>query len=371
MTHDDSRNGARELIREHLLRMSGYEPVEPIDVVAKRLGIPEDEIVKLDANENPYGPSPKVRETLERYQMYHIYPDPAQTKVREAVAAYVGVEPEQVVLGNGSDDLLDLCARMFLSPGDTLVNFPPSFGMYDFLGRVYDANVVEVVRSEHFAIDVDRAEEALRKAKLAFVASPNNPTGNVVPYKEMERLLACGAMIVVDEAYAEFTGESFAQMVDRHDNLIAVRTFSKWAGLAGLRAGYAIVPETMAEVIWKVKIPYNLTAAAEQAILASIDDVEALNSNVRSIIEERARLFAKLSALPWLRPFESQANFLLCEVRDLVAKAVRDRLRERGILVRYFDSVGVRNCLRISVGRPEDTDRLIAALEEIGTGVAG
>ena len=113
MSPDDSRDGARDLVREHLLRMPGYEPVEPIDVVAKQLGIPEGQIVKLDANENPYGPSPKVREALERYEMYHIYPDPAQSRVREAVADYVGVEPEEVVLGNGSDDLLDLCAGSF------------------------------------------------------------------------------------------------------------------------------------------------------------------------------------------------------------------------------------------------------------------
>lgn len=371
MTRDDSRNGARDLVREHLLRMPAYEPVEPIDVVAGQLGLPEGEIVKLDANENPYGPSPKVREALERYEMYHIYPDPAQTKVRQAVAAYVGVDPEQVVLGNGSDDLLDLAARMFLSPGDTMVNFPPSFGVYDFLGHVYDANVVEVPRGEHFEFDMDRAEQALADAKLAFLASPNNPTGNSISHRDMERLLTCGAMIVVDEAYAEFTGVSFASMVDRHDNLIAVRTFSKWAGLAGLRAGYAIVPESLVEVIWRVKIPYNLTVAAEQSILASLDDVDTLTANVKRIIDERDRLRGKLAKLPWLRPFESEANFLLCEVRDLAAKDVRDQLRKRGILIRYFDSAGIRNCLRISVGRPEDTDKLIAALEEIGARVAG
>ncbi|MFQ5473612.1 MAG: aminotransferase class I/II-fold pyridoxal phosphate-dependent enzyme, partial [Dehalococcoidia bacterium] len=178
MSAGDSRNGARDLVREHLLRMPGYEPIEPTDVVAQRLGIPENQIVKLDANENPYGPSPKVREMLERYEMYHIYPDPAQRRVREAVADYVGVDPEQVVLGNGSDDLLDLCARLFLSPGDTLVNFPPAFGVYDFLGRIYDANIVEVARGEDFALDMERAEAALSGAKLGFLASPNNPTGN-------------------------------------------------------------------------------------------------------------------------------------------------------------------------------------------------
>jgi histidinol-phosphate aminotransferase len=369
MSHDASRNGVRDLVREHLLGVPAYEPVEPIDVVAARLGLPQEQIVKLDANENPYGPSPKVRKTLERYNAYHIYPDPAQTRVREAVADYAGVEPEQVVLGNGSDDLLDLCARMFLSPGDTLVNFPPAFGVYDFLGRIYNANIVDIARGEHFQLDIAAAQKALRDAKLAFVASPNNPTGNSISSEEMNGLLACGAVMVVDEAYAEFTGKSFAEIVDQHDNLIVVRTFSKWAGLAGLRAGYAVVSEAMADVIWRVKIPYNLTVAAEQAILASLGDMPALNENVGRIIEERDRLYAKLEAVSWLRPYESQANFMLCEVRGIVAEDVRDRLRERGILVRYFDSAGIRNCLRISVGRPQDTDRLMVALQEIGADV--
>ncbi|HET8943339.1 MAG TPA: aminotransferase class I/II-fold pyridoxal phosphate-dependent enzyme, partial [Dehalococcoidia bacterium] len=161
-------------------------------------------------------------------------------------------------------------------------------------------------------------------------------------------------------------GESFADMVAGHDNLIVLRTFSKWAGLAGMRAGYAIVPEALAEVIWRVKIPYNLTVAAEQAILASLQDVPALLETVDLIKAERQRMHEKLSALRWLRPFPSSANFILCEVKGIAAKDVRDQLRQRGILVRYFDSQGLRNCIRISVGRPQDTDRVIEALTEIG-----
>lgn len=348
------------------MAIDAYAPIEPPEVVAKELGIPEDQIVKLDANENPYGPTPKVKAMLAEFQAYQYYPDPEQRVVRAAVASYAGVKPEQVILGNGSDDMLDLCARLFLSPGDTLVNFPPSFGVYSFLGHVYDARIAYVERAEDFSLDLERAERELKGAKLAFVASPNNPTGNPVSREELKRLLACGAVIVVDEAYAEFAGESFAEMVAIYDNLIVLRTFSKWAGLAGLRAGYAIVPEALAEVIWRVKIPYNLTVAAEQAILASLQDLPALNRNVERIKAERDRMGERLAALPWLRPFPSSANFILCEVKGITAKDVRASLRQQGILVRYFDTQGLRNCIRISVGRPQDTDRVIEALTEIG-----
>jgi len=369
MSARPSDDGALGRVREHLLAIEAYAPIEPPEVVARELGISRDQIVKLDANENPYGPSPKVQAALADFAGYQYYPDPEQRAVREAVARYVGVEPEQIVLGNGSDEMLDLSARLFLSPGDTLVNFPPSFGVYSFLGHLYDANTVHVERGEDFSLDIERAERELPGAKLAFVASPNNPTGNSLSRDELERLLAPGAAIVVDEAYAEFARESFADMVSHHDNLIVLRTFSKWAGLAGMRAGYAVVPEQLAEVIWRVKIPYNLTVSAEQAILATLEDVNALTTTVDRIVDERERMSVALAEIPWLRPFPSQANFILCEVRGVPAREVQAQLRQRGILIRYFDSPGLRNCVRISVGKPEHTDRVVEALNEIGTNV--
>ncbi len=359
------------LVKRHLIEMPGYEPVEPIDVVARRLGIPEERVVKLDGNENPYGPSPKVAEALSEFDYYHIYPDPAQRRVREAVAEYVSVDPERIVLGSGSDELLNLAALLFLSPGDTLVNAPPTFGMYDFLGRIYGANVAQVRRNEDFSLDLPALESALDSgAKLLYLASPNNPTGNALPREHLERLLDHDAVIVVDEAYAEFAGESAMDMTAERDNLIVARTFSKWAGLAGLRAGYAVFPKALMETIWKVKVPYNLSVAAERAILASLEDVDELRKNVDLILAERERLVARLAELPWLLPYPSQANFVLCEVRGLSAREVRDGLREQGIMIRYYDYVGLRNCVRISVGKPEDTGRLIEALREIGAGVA-
>ena len=358
------------LARRDLVEMPGYAPVEPPDILAQRLGIPEERIVKLDGNENPYGPSPKAREVLAGFPSYHIYPDPEQRRVREAIAEYVGADPERIVVGNGSDELLDLTARLFLSPGDGMVNAPPTFGIYEFVARTYGARVVEVPRREDFALDLESMEGALAAgAKLIFLASPNNPTGNAIAPEELERLLAHDVVIVVDEAYAEFAGGSFLPLAAEHDNLIVTRTFSKWAGLAGLRAGYGVFPRAVAETIRKIKMPYNMNVAAQAAVLASLEDREALAKNVKLIVGERERMAERLSAFSWLRVYPSRANFLLCQVRGRLAVEVQAELRERGVLVRYFDSPGVRGCLRISVGKPEDTDRLVEALAEIGAAV--
>jgi histidinol-phosphate aminotransferase len=354
------------LVRPHLAAMAGYKPMDAIDVVAQKLGLRVEQIVKLDGNENPYGPSPKVAEALSTYGFYHLYPDPEQRRVREAVAEYVGADPSQIVLGNGSDDLLNICAMLFLSPGDTLVNAPPTFGVYSYLGHVFDANTVQVERNEDFSLDVPALESALdRGGKLLYIASPNNPTGNSLPRDQLERLVAHDAMIVVDEAYAEFTGETFGPLVAEHDNLIVVRTFSKWAGLAGLRAGYGVFPPALAEIVWNTKVPFNLTVTAEQAILASLEDRDWLYKNVALIVAERERLFSRLSDLPWLRPYPSHGNFILCEVRGLNARDVRDLLADQGIMIRYFDVPGLRNCIRISVGKPQHTDRVIDALKAL------
>jgi histidinol-phosphate aminotransferase len=148
-----------------------------------------------------------------------------------------------------------------------------------------------------------------------------------------------------------------------------VRTFSKWAGLAGLRAGYGVFPPALAEIVWNTKVPFNLTVTAEQAILASIEDRDWLQKNVALIVAERERLYSRQAELPWLRPYPSQGNFILCEVRGPNAEGVRDRLAELGIMIRYFDVPGLRNCIRISVGKPADTDHVIEALSAIGAGV--
>jgi histidinol-phosphate aminotransferase len=243
--------------------------------------------------------------------------------------------------------------------------------MYEFLGHIRDARVVNVPRREDFGLDLPALETAMAGAKLLFLASPNNPTGNGLPRDQLLKLLESNAIVAVDEAYAEFAGDSAADLTARHDNLVVIRTFSKWAGLAGLRIGYAIMARSLIDLIWRIKVPYNLSVAAEQAVLATLEDSDVLMANVQLILAERDRMMDRLAKIEWLRPYPSEANFILCEVKGMSAREVRDELRSRGILIRYFDSPMLRNCVRISVGKPEHTDRLIEALTEIGAGVRG
>jgi len=363
------------LLRQDLLDMPPYEPIEPIDVLAEQLGIAEESVIKLDGNENPYGPSPRIHDALARFPYYHIYPDPLQRQVRQALADFLGLEMEHIVVGSGCDELLDLIGRAVLCPGDGVVNAPPTFGIFPFVAKSYAARLIDVPRKEDYSLNLAAIAAAVREgAKLLFLCSPNNPTGNTVSREELERLLALDTLVVVDQAYVEFDGEGFASLVPNAANLIVLRTFSKWAGLAGLRAGYGIFPKAIAELILKIKMPYNMNVAAQAAILASLADVDTLRQRTQAIVAERERLFGMLTSLSWLRPWPSRANFILCEMKSsskgsLAAREVWRRLQEKGIFVRHFDTPELRDCLRISIGKRDHSDRLLETLQEIGASV--
>ena len=359
--------GIARLIRGDILRLEGYQPIAPLEVLGERAGIPPEGVIKLDGNENPYGCSPRVGLALASYPFYHIYPDPDQGEVRKALEGYVGVGAEHIVAGAGSDELIDLILRLFLEPGDRVINCVPTFGMYPFSTEVCGGKVVDVPRGKAYAVDISRVKEAMdEKTKLIFIASPNNPTGNVTTERDMVELVKAGIVVVVDEAYYEFSGVTVAPLVPQYENLIVLRSFSKWAGLAGLRIGYGIFPQLIAEQLLKIKQPYNINLAAQIAVKESLADLEYLQGTVRAIISERERLFQKLGGLRFLKPFPSQANFVFCAVVDGDAEQIHQGLEKRGIFVRYFDTPLLRNSLRISVGKPEHTEALVEALRKIG-----
>jgi len=282
----------KELIRPELITMKSYTPIEPMDILSQRAELSVEGIIKLDGNENLYGCSPKVYQALANYPYYYIYPDPEQRRLRQALEEYTGLNREHIVCGSGSDEIIDLILRLFLKPGDKVINCPPTFGMYPFSTEV------------------------------------------------------CGGKVV------------------------------------------DIFPTEIASYLMKIKQPYNVNVAAQAAALASLADIDYLRANVAKIFAERERLFNKLKELEWLKPYPSSANFILCSLHchseglaEALSKAKGQRLRslaeespakeiwrklqKRGIFVRYFDSPQLRNYLRISVGKPEDTDALIGALKEI------
>ncbi len=364
---------AHKLLRPHIAELEAYTPIQPFEVLSERLGMPASSIVKLDANENPYGPVSTVAEALAEYPYYHIYPDPQQSELRAGLSDFVGVPAEHILPSHGADEMLDYLCRLFLGPGDAILNCPPTFGMYSFDAGLVGARVVDAARRADYSVDVD-AIEAIVAAdqnetgaiKLLFLTSPNNPSGTWLPSEDLDRLLALPLLIVLDEAYVDFADHpSRAPLVMARDNLVVLRTFSKAAGIAGLRLGYAICPGWLMEQLWKFKQPYNVNVAASVAGLASLRAADEIVQVVGLLKQERARLFAALEAVPYLAPVPSQANFILCPVLDRSAAALKLALEERGVLVRYYNKPGLDNCIRISVGRPDQTDRLLVALGEV------
>ena len=356
-------------VRRCVAEMEEYVPIDTPESLARRLGLRPDQIVKLDGNENPYGPSPLVALALAQFDSYHRYPDPWQAETRGLLSGYIGVPADRLMLGMGSDELIDTLIRVYVEPGDEVIDLPPTFGMYSFSAQLADARVVRVERDERFGIDVAAVEAAVTdRTRIIFLASPNNPSGNVATEDQVRRLLATGRLVVVDEAYAEFSTSTLVPLVAEYPNLVVLRTFSKWAGLAGLRVGYGIFHDGVIRQMWKVKQPYNLNVAAQVAVRESLRDLDRLMANVRRIVEERERLRAGLESIGFLKVYPSEANFLLCDLLDGSAVDLVRDLASRGIIVRYFRKPRLLNSIRFSVGLPEHTDLLLEALRDWRTG---
>ncbi len=356
-----------DLVRPVIAGIQPYVPAENPELLAERLGWPVEKLVKLDANENVYGPSPRVQAALGQYARYHIYPDPEQVATRRAVATYLGVPPEWVLLGAGSDEWIHLLTMVYIDPGDEVIDFAPSFAMYPIYSGLMNAKMVWVPRDADFQIDVEAGLRAVTdRTKIIFVATPNNPTGTPTSREVILRLLETGRIVVVDEAYAEFASQTMVPDIGEHANLIVLRTFSKWAGLAGLRAGVVVAQESVLANLWKIKSPFNLNSAAGMAVRESLTDVEYLRDCVRKVVAERARMAAALSRLDFLKVYPSEGNFLYVEVTRGDAATITRQLAEHGVAVRHFGGPPrIVQGLRITVGKPEHTDALVAALRAV------
>ncbi len=361
---------------KHIQELPPYTPIEPFEVLSERVGRKPEDIIKLDANENPYGVSPRVRHALAEMEFPHIYPDPESRALRAALAEFTGVPAENLLAGSGADELIDLITRLLLEPGDKVLNCPPTFGMYPFDTELNAGRIVDVPRHPDFSLDLDgiRAAAEQHQPKLIFLTSPNNPDGSLIPADQLEEILSLPILVVLDEAYIEFADEkdtlgkslSNISRVPGLENLIVLRTFSKWAGLAGLRVGYGAFPSWLMSTLWKAKQPYNLNVAASEAGIASLEDAEYLAKIVARLRAERGRLMDELKKIPYLAPYPTHSNFILCRVsgRD-AAQLKADLAQKYGIFIRYFNKPGLRDHIRISVGRPEQTDALLKALKEI------
>ena len=359
--------------RTHLEEMPPYIPIEPFEVLSARTGRQPAQIVKLDANENPYGPLQVVRQALGNLNFPHIYPDPESSALRKKLALFTGIGEEYLLASAGADELIDLLMRVLLDPGDCVLSCPPTFGMYSFDAELNAANCIEVPRNADFSLDLESIQKAIDayQPKILFIASPNNPDGSLLDPKTIDKLLSFPLLVVLDEAYIEFAGDNLGASISRirdvpsRENLVVLRTFSKWAGLAGLRIGYGAFPLWLMPTLWKSKQPYNVNVAASVAAQTSLDHMDELKEVVERLKVERFRLLAALHDISYLKTYPTQSNFILCQVIGHDAAYLKAWLaQEHGIFIRYFNKPSLRDHIRISVGRPQDTDALLEALSK-------
>ena len=315
-----------------------------------------ESMVFLDANENPFG------DGLNRY------PDPRQRKLKAQIAQWRGIPADRILLGNGSDEVLDLLFRVFCEPGrDRVITLPPTYGMHKVLAGINAVEPVEIPLDESFQPRVGEIlEQAGVDTKLLFLCSPNNPTGNRMDPGKVQALLeGFPGIVVVDEAYVDFTGaESLTRELDRHPRLVVVQTFSKAMGLAGLRLGMAMAHPKIIEYLNRIKPPYNVNELTQQKALEALKGLEAKKADISRLLRERGHLEESLRSLPCVREvFPSEANFLLVRMDD--ADSRYEDLLKRGIVVRNRSGqVGCASTLRFTVGTPEENLKLLEALRD-------
>lgn len=360
-------------VRPELDRMAEYIPGESLEAFSARTGILVEKLIKLNSNESPYGPAPAVLQALGDHRSYNTYPDTNATALRAALAEYTGLDSRYIVLSHGSNELINLLWHIFLSLGDTIICCPPTFSLYTFVTTLCGAYVVEVPRTPDYEIDVNAILAALTpETKLIVLCSPNNPTGNPVSEEDILTLLETGRILVVDEAYVEFSQRpgGFAHLVPQYRNLVVLRTFSKWAGLAGLRIGYGLFPEWIVDFLRRAQCPFEVNLAGHIAAIETLKHRAYTWERVRRIVEEREQLFTLLASQSYLEPIPSQGNFIMAHVceEEVKMEQVRATVESHGILLRYFSHPYLRDFLRVTVGLPEHTAALARALSEVKQG---
>jgi histidinol-phosphate aminotransferase len=348
---------APSFVRPAVRDMHGYTPGEQPGV--------GERVVKLNTNENPFPPSPMVLRAIKEVEpeMLRRYPNPTADHFRNAAAKVLGVTPDMLMAGNGSDDILTIATRTALSPGDTLAYPDPTYSLYPVLARLQDAKVAEIPWDRNYSLPIEGLIAA--KPQAIYVANPNAPTGTFVsPLRIAELAKSFKGLVLVDEAYVDFADDSCLSLVKQHENLVISRTFSKAYSLAGLRFGYAIAQPHVIREMMKVKDSYNVDAIATCAAAAAIEDQDYAREKWEQIKNERERVSSELTQLGW-DVLPSKANFVLAAAPDGRGRDAYLGLKAQGILVRYFDRPGLTDKIRITIGQSQENNALLGGIRSI------
>jgi histidinol-phosphate aminotransferase len=357
--------------KKHLQRIVPYPPGKSLEEVKKELGI-IGKVIKLNSNENPLGPSPKVLSALkEHLSQINLYPQASYFTLKEAIAKRWSVSPNQVVLGNGSNEVIEFVFKAYLSEGDEIIVSKPSFLMYEKFAQIYGVSIKEVPLTKELKHDLKGIIKALSsKIKAIFLDHPHNPTGSTLNREEWYEFLENledDVLLVIDEAYGEFIDDpsvpSGLEFLKKRKGTLILRTFSKAYGLAGLRLGYGIASEEIANTLEKVRQPFNVNALAVIAGLAALEDEEHLRKTIDLTLQGRKYLTEILTKFGF-KVYPSQANFIMVDFGEK-CDAIYQELLHRGILLRPLKAYGFPTCLRITIGLPEENEVLISNLREI------
>jgi len=343
--------------RNNIIAMPGYQPGEQPPLGSK--------VIKLNSNENPYPPSPSVFKALHQLdsELLRRYPDPTAARFRQSVSQVLGVPADWLLVGNGSDDLLNILVRACVASNQKLVYPTPTYVLYRTLAQIQGVEPIEVPYDQHFNLPLEPLIEA--NGAITFVASPNSPSGTVTPIELLDKLAShLPGILAIDEAYVDFADNNALGLTQKYDNVIVLRTLSKGYSLAGLRLGFAVAnPDLIAELN-KVKDSYSVDAIACVLGAAAIEDQRHKITNVERIKVSRIQLTHDLEKLGF-RVWPSQANFLLVQSWQNNAEHLYQALKHQGILVRYFKQPGLEDKLRISVGTDEQNTRLCQLLAQL------
>ena len=357
-----------DIANEQLRELAVYEPGKPIEETARELGADAEQIIKLASNENPLGPSPKALAAMRAaLESAHLYPDGGGFYLREALAAKLGFTRDHIILGTGSNEIIEFLGHAFLDRDDDLITSEHAFIAYKLVGAVFGARTIEVP-SPDLRHDLDGIIAAITpKTRLIFIANPNNPTGTLVGQDEIDRFIERvpeNIVVVFDEAYFEYLDDppDTLRFVRAGRNVAVLRTFSKIQGLASLRVGYGIARPELIQVLQKTRQPFNVNGLGQAAALASLEDEEHRRETKQVTDEGRAYLQKEFAAMN-LRFVPSAANFVLVNVGD--GTKIFRALLERRIIVRALKGYNLPQWIRISVGTMEQNQRCIAALREV------
>ena len=351
----------QDMVKKNIRELKAYKPEEILCPI------------RMEANENPFtinsSLKDRVLESISRISLNR-YPDSLATDLRKQISAKSGIKPENIIVGNGSDELIQMLITAFCENEDKVLFPVPTFSMFGIIAKSFGVNTIEIPLDSEWDIDLAEIKKSYEKnlPKIIFLSTPNNPTGNCFSENKILNIIEkTYSLVVVDEAYADFCGKTFIDQLKHSKNLIILKTLSK-VGMAGLRVGYLIASKEIINILHKIRLPYNSNSLSQAAAKVILTNSEIVESQVQQIIKGREFLLEELKKLKdkeGITPFHSNANFILFKT-EKDADAIHGKLTEEGVLIRNLNGDGpLKNCLRVTVGRPEENDAFIKALKKV------